>query len=260
MVKRFAPIGAAIFFLQACSSLETTLPTQADFAKFEAGGSAILITNVAGDLQCDNVIFGINRKGAETNSIMTTIYDPGYASTKPAMIVVPPGRYEFNRGSCDRSGYYPEDLPNLLLWFDGVDVKAGDVAYLGTLDIGRVDVQEQAEGFERLIRLFDDTPTLKSTYISYEIKDMSAEVLERLNVTHPALATKMKTIMPYQIISRDDFKQAIVTSYAPGPDGQAPLRSTIDTRLDQELNLLVTKTDERLKAHQQSERTSSPTD
>ena len=125
--------------LQACASPQTTLPTPEALAGFNQGSSSIIIINAAGAPSCDSTIFVIHREGAQTNQVAWTLREAGYATSAPAILVVPPSKYHVTGATCLRSGYYLVELLGLGAWFGKVEVKSGDVVYLGTLDAELLD-------------------------------------------------------------------------------------------------------------------------
>jgi hypothetical protein len=241
MNLRIVVLSSAIF-LSACATTSETKSIGAEQAtreQFQAGQAGILIMNTAGDLNCDRITLGVNRKGSNTNTVISTRRDPGYKSSAPITLVLEPGAYTVNRGSCFREGYYPSELPNLFRWFANVELAGGEVVYMGTLNIKKFEYQ--TDSGRKGLSAFLLEGVAQASYVTYEMADMSAEVRERIAAKEPDLASRMVLRRPRQVISNDDFSNALETAYAAGPDGKAPTRELARQRLGEALVRLFTQ-------------------
>ena len=221
---RLVMIAAAAASLGACASIESTMPTPEAVAEIGAGRSSALIVNMGGDLGCSLAVFGINRAGQPTNEVVTTVFDPGYDTTAPAMIAVPPGRYAFNRGACTKDGYYPAQFPNLQRWFASVEVGENEVVYLGTLNADLVDFSTRSSFDNAFARFWLATPQdTQSSYVLYSLIDDPA-VRERISALYPEVAARMVFRAPEQRISNEEFLTLLEQAFAPDAAGVRPTR------------------------------------
>jgi hypothetical protein len=222
--------------LQGCASAKTTAPALTDLARFNSGGSAILIINTGGQMACETAAFGIHRDGAPQNEVALTVRDHGYATTQPAILVVQPGTYQV-----DRAGMVPEQMNVLPYWFGKVDVKAGEVVYLGTLDTEILDFKTAMSDNQKFWNTIFLTGrgNIESKYVSFQFKDQSDEILERLRVSHPDLASKLTIRRPPVYITKESFARAMVRAYTPNPDGTLPKTEEVEARLTVELKALA---------------------
>jgi hypothetical protein len=252
-MKRVCSALAAVAALSACASIETTVAPPEALQAFEAGQSSVLVINASGDIYCDEVIMGLYREGADHSEVVWTLRDVGYETSQPALIVVEPGRYALSGASCFKAGYVPADMPNVDLWFDYVTAGAGEAVYLGTLDADLTEAQSRTP--ESAFAAFFADPT--NTYLTYEFQDRSDEVLERLRVSHPALAEKLVVRTPPQVITREEFVAAIETAFAAGADGVLPTREEAQDRLAEEIVAIADRAVARLEAQAAGEPSAS---
>lgn len=225
--------------LGGCASLETTSLTPEALATFEASQDAILIVSLSGDLQCERAFIGLNRRGEETNRVVTTVRDPGYESSNPAVLVVPPGHYALNRGSCMRDGYYPSDLPNLNLWFGGIEIKAGEVVYMGTLDAQRFTYETRLPDRNAVAQfLFSSVDEMESNYLTYTMVNNS-DVPERISAQYPDLGRQVVFRAPPPVMSNEEFTAMLDRSFAPDESGVMPTKEEARMRLTAEIEALL---------------------
>src|SRR5262245_27088271 len=154
-MHRTCGIFCALFVaaaLQGCATTpKTAVPTGLQLDAFNSGSSSILIFNTGGTYACDEAVFGIGREGADKNEVGWTLRDTGYAASAPAILVVPPGRYHLNGASCLKQGYVPARLSAVRLWFGSIDVKPGEVIYIGTLNVDVVEFKTRFDGATRVL-------------------------------------------------------------------------------------------------------------
>jgi hypothetical protein len=227
--------------LSACASPHTASLSAQDVEQFKSGSTAVLVMNVAGDISCDETVIGIHRKGADKNDVFWTLRDRGYATSQPALMSLPPGSYHLSGAACIKEGYYPSQMSAVGFWFGGVDVKAGEVVYLGTLHADILDYKTaMSSGMKTLNRIFLTGRDANETkYLTFAFKDDSADVLERLRVSNPDIAAKLTVRMPPTYITRENFAAALERAYAPNPDGALPTSEQVDARLPGELQRLA---------------------
>lgn len=240
-MRLFVALGAAAS-LSACATFEppvTTAPAPEAMVEISAGRQAALIVNVGGDLNCEYSLIGINRRGAETNQVITTVQESGFETSGPALIAVEPGRYALNRGSCMRAGYYPAEFPNLNRWFGYVDVEAGEIVYLGTLNAQLVDFTTRSAFDSEFARFWLEAPGATETSYVYYTLDNNPEVVSRITAAHPELSDRIIFRAPPQRISNDLFVSLLKEAYAPDANGVRPTREEAMERFKAALDRAV---------------------
>jgi hypothetical protein len=240
-MRRLFVILFAAAALQACSSPKTAQPTPGDLAAFTSGNVGMLIINTGGGMACDQAVFGIHRDGASKNEVIWTLRDLGYATTQPAILAVYPGLYQVVGASCMKAGYYPSPMGALPYWFGKVEVKSGEVVYMGTLDTEVLKYKAEMSGGAKALNaiLFTGRDANEYQYLSYQFKDQNGEVLERLRVSHPDLAAKMVTRTPPVYITKENFAAALGRAFAANPDGSLPKPDVAEARLPEELKKIA---------------------
>jgi hypothetical protein len=240
-LRRFLAVALLAMGLSSCAKIEQTTLNMDSMSRFAEGRSAIIVINTSGALFCDTTFIALHREGAEKNDVFITYRQAGYGTSAPAAMVVEPGRYRLAGASCLKAGYYPASMSTAALWFGDIEVKAGEVVYMGTLDTELLDYKTQmSSGMKALNALFftgRDANEFK--YIAYRFNDSSADVIERLRVDRPELVDLMKTRLPPVYITRDDFAGALQRAYAPNADGTLPTTDQAQARLPQELKTVV---------------------
>lgn len=227
--------------LCACASPHTATLSAQDVEQFKAGSTAVLVMNIAGELSCDETVIAIHRKGADKNDVFWTLRDRGYATSQPALMSLAPGNYRIAGAACIKEGYYPSQMSAVGFWFGSVDVKAGEVVYLGTLHADILDYKTaMSSGMKTLQKiLFTGRDAYETKYLTFAMRDDSADVLERLRVSNPDIAAKLAVRLPPTYITRENFSAALERAYAPNPDGTLPTREQVDARLPGELQKLA---------------------
>jgi hypothetical protein len=226
--------------LQACSTPHTSFPAPRELEDLKAGNASALIVNVSGEMGCDETVLGIHRKGSDKNVVFWTLREVGYRTSGPAIQVVEPGTYRIAGAACLKEGYYPSQMSTIPLWFGDVELKPGEVVYIGTLDIQILDYKTEmskgAKVFNAIFFTGRDSNEFK--YLSYEMHDENAEVLERLRVSYPDIAAKLIVKLPPIYLTTDKFAAALQAAYAPNADGSLPTTDQAQTRLPLELKKL----------------------
>lgn len=241
MLRRLFTIALLAACLGGCANIQQTALTPASLREFDQGNTAVLIVNTSGALYCDTTFIALHRDGDPKNEVFVTFRQAGYGTSAPAEMVVEPGRYRLVAASCIKAGFYPASMSSAGLWFGDIEVKPGEVVYMGTLDTELLDYRTRMSSGMKALNaiLFTGRDANEFKYIAYQFNDSSADVLERLRVEHPELAAKMQTRLPPAFITRDDFSSALQRAYAPNADGTLPTTEEAQARLPAELKTVV---------------------
>jgi hypothetical protein len=217
--------GLLALFLGACTTIETTMPTPEQLTGFDSSKQAMIVVNASTNVGCGDFFLGINRNNASTNTVVRTLNDFGYDTSQPAIMIVEPGKFTLDRASCTIPGYYPSDLPNTFAWFGDVDIAAGEIVYIGTFHTDVLEVETKrgaaSQVFSALLAL-DFSKSDSTQYPTYEFVNQLEEVIERLNVSHPAIAQQLVFRPIPALIAKDDFSAALQRAHAADEDGNPP--------------------------------------
>lgn len=236
-MRKLIPALLTLAMLQACANVRSLEPTPAELSQFHAGLSAVIVVNLKPSSDCnEGVMLAIHQAGAPKNELIDS------DGARPVVMVVPPGNYKIANALCFKSGFQPFPLKTLPLWFGSVDVKAGEVVYLGTLEITLLDYKQAKTVLQKM--LFADNDVW---YASFHFDDESADVTERLRTKHPDLAEKMTVRSPRQYITRESFTAALDRAYAPNSDGSLPTPEQAHARLTEELEKVIAEMQNRIR-------------
>ena len=183
-------------------------------------------------MACETAAFGIHRDGAPQNEVALTVRDRGYATTQPAILVVQPGTYQVDRASCFSPRMVLEQMNVLPYCLGKVGEKSGEVVYLGTLDTEILDFKTAMSDNQKFWNTIFLTgrENIESKYVSFQFKDQSDEVLERLRDSHPDLAAKLTIRRPPVYVTKGKALRArwcalirpIPTAPLPKTEGGGP--------------------------------------
>lgn len=234
-MNRFLLLAVVAFLLQACATPQTTIPSPELLSAVQSNGSVVVVVNSASIFSCDETLIGIHQQGARQNDVVWTLRDTGYESSAPAMVIARPGKIRLSGASCLSAGYQPMRWASAGLWFGEIEVSAGEVIYLGALTAHREEFDAKTGTLTRAASaVASGTPS----YLTFEFVDRSAEVLERLRVSHPTLAERLVVRIPPPFMTREDFVGALRVAYAPGSDGTPPTADQTRASLSEQLEIV----------------------
>jgi hypothetical protein len=230
-MRKYLPVVAAMLMtLQGCTNTRSSEPTSAELTQFNAGSAAVLVANISGNIDCnEGMILALHLAGAPKNELINSAPKSDGESSEPVVLVVPAGNYKINGALCF-DGTSIGSLRTLAAWFGGIDVKAGEVVYLGTLDIRMLHYHVKKTALQKMFFANND-----ADYAAFQFKDESADVAARLRVKHPDLAARMVFRSPPQFVTAEDYVAALDRAYAPKPDGSLPTPEEADARVPGEL-------------------------
>ncbi len=211
-------------FLVGCAGWDTTRPTRADLNSFDPSRDAYLVVNFTGRLGCDWITLGINRQGSDFNEVVFSNRDESFPSSEPAIIKVPAGTYRLNRGGCQlRRGAV--DLRRAAAVHGEVEVGAGEVVYLGALEMNRLRVEYAVP------TISGETYTETADYYLFQMVDEIGNVRPRVARAYPQLAQQMVARIPEVIISPEEVEARIRGAYLPDSQGRMPTRDEAQRRI-----------------------------
>lgn len=231
---------AAAAPLAACATpMTTTLPTPEALAAYDPATEAKIVVNVGGSAECEEAIVAVNRRGERQNTVLQTVRDRREDVSEPAMAIVTPGTYGFNKGVCFKMGYYPLQLTGLPLWSGPVEVAAGETVYLGTLNVDDVTVNTRQNALLAALNAITLSPT-KDTheFVAYEVVE-DAGLTRRLDEALPGEGGAMVTRLAPQFVSRADYEAAFLRAYARDANGKLPSEAEAKARLNEELKTVT---------------------
>jgi hypothetical protein len=228
MIRAFIAVAFSVL-ASGCAGWDTTVPSSAQRASFDPAQSAYLIVNFTGGLGCDWVTLGINRLGSGYNEVIYTNRDTRYPSSEPAILAVVPGTYRLNRGRCVLAGGVV-DLRRAAAVHGPVDIHAGEVVYIGALEMNRLRVRYVIDPTSP-----DTTEDNRGTanYFLYQMVDNSEDVRPRVAERFPELGAQMMTRIPEVLVSPEVVEARIRSAFLPDSGGVLPTRAEAQRRIEE---------------------------
>lgn len=143
-------------------------------------------------------------------------------------IIVTPGRYVLQMVTCAAWGTGGWEIP-AAGWFTVVDVKPGEIVYLGTM----VVTPFEQTGSAAILR----TPEMKGSWgqvPTYTIKDQRDAATKVLRPEIGALVDRMVTRMPTVLLSEGKLADVIQRAYQPDSSGVTPTSQQAEAAADAE--------------------------
>lgn len=228
--KSIMLIGGLVF-LAACAGTPSSRPTYTSYQAATADEKATIILNASGQ-RCDLAIFKlVNRETSEETKVNIKRTGSRRGNT-PAVVSVSPGVYDLMGGTCYSSGFEPLYYRGLNVWFDGLEVEAGEVRNLGDLQIGAASASipksALARGLTAVVQ-WDFSAVNTYQYTVFAFRDRTERANARIRELFPDFTDQL-TYEPLEpLISVREFSKLLKTNF--GQDAEGEQRTRVEAEL-----------------------------
>lgn len=228
-----AGLGLVALALSACSAINSSFPTPTQINAITKGEGAAIVMQLSGSGPCP--MLDMTLRDTRTGRSFQYYVDGAVGFVpRPAVIMVPPGSYQFDRANCINGGY--THFPAVGAWFDDIEVAQGEVVYVGRLDADLITQEAFSRYNDPVSRfLFGSPGEGRSFYMSYTLT-ADPNIRDQVAYFDPALGQQLVVRVPEQRINEERFITLIAEAYAPGPDGRRPVTDVANRRLAELMN------------------------
>ena len=225
MIFRFVVAAAAVVLTGCVTDLTPEeiygVPT-ASTERVLSGEMGGLIVDLRLGRTCNQLVT-VTYRNLETSETVTKTMTPSYsrgfgsveAAAAPFVLVVPPGRYVFDRGRCvhsDASYIYTTSLDALAIWLKPVQVDTGKIAYGGSPSGERVS-HEFGIALTPMEKFSGRTTRSSDHYWLYTVTDRSEQVHQELSRYNPRLAERLTVNVGGSLMDKEIVRQIIANAY-----------------------------------------------